>query len=169
MAVGAGVCKVGYIGSRTGIVDASVSKCSFLVVQGLHSFGEELAEGRLGVLVFGHGIPSANLQGELGEQLHVVNAFQNCRVHIEVILGIAEFLNAVVLTAQILVNGAARVVGSIKEVGDFAYVGSAKRCEAFFEGLERFKSRGLMCISVVREEGVTIASGTMSMMLRMQA
>ena len=36
-----GVGKIGYIGSRTGIVDAGVSKSSFLVVQGLHGVGEE--------------------------------------------------------------------------------------------------------------------------------
>ena len=61
-------------------------------------------------------------------------------------------LNSVVLTAKILVDGAACVVGSIKEVGDFADVGSTKRGEVFFTGLEHFKSRGLMCIFVIREE-----------------
>ena len=55
--VGVGVGKIGYIGSQTGIVDAGVCKCSFFVVRGLHSFGEKLAAGRPGVLVFGHGIP----------------------------------------------------------------------------------------------------------------
>ena len=54
-----------------------------------------------------------------------MNAFQNCRMHIVGILGITEFLNAVILTAEILVDGAAYVVGSIKEVGDFADVSSA--------------------------------------------
>ena len=87
------------------------------------------------MLVFGHCISSADLQGELGEQLHVVNAFQNCPVHIEGILGITEFLNAVVLTANIFVYGATRVVGSVKEVSDFANVCSAERGEAFFKGL----------------------------------
>ena len=73
-------------------------------MQGLHGVGEERAEVWPGVLVARHDIPSVNLQGELGEQLHVVNAFQNCRLHIEGVLGITEFLNAVVLTAQILVD-----------------------------------------------------------------
>ena len=105
------------------------------------------------MLVVRHGIPSANLQGELGEQLNVVNAFQNFYLHIEGKLGITEFFNEVVLAAKILVDGAARVVGIIKEVGDFADVGSTKCGEAFFEGLEHFKSRGLMCsIFVIREE-----------------
>ena len=63
-----------------------------------------------------------------------------------------EFFNAVILAAKILVDGAASVVGSIKEVGDFAHVSSAKRGEAFFDGLKHFKSQGLICIFVVREE-----------------
>ena len=77
LAVSVGVGKIGYIGSRTGIVDAGVSKCGFLIVQGLHGVGEERAEVRPGVLVVRLCIPSVNLQGELGEQLHVVNTFQN--------------------------------------------------------------------------------------------
>ena len=40
LAVCVGVGKICYIGSRTGIVDADVSKCGFLVVQGLHGVGE---------------------------------------------------------------------------------------------------------------------------------
>ena len=75
--------KVGYIGSRAGVVDAGVSKSSFHVVQGLHSVGEERAEVRPGVLAVRRFVPSANLQGELWEQLYVVNASQNRRVHIE--------------------------------------------------------------------------------------
>ena len=59
--VGMGVGKIGYIGYQTGVVDAGVSKCSFLVVQGLHGVGEERAEGRTGVLVIRLFIPSANL------------------------------------------------------------------------------------------------------------
>ena len=152
LTAGVGVGKIGYIGFRTGIVDAGMSKCSFLVVQGLHGVGGEYAEVRPGVLVVRLCIPSANLQGELGEQLHVVNAFQNCRVHIESKLGITEFFNVVVLAAKILANGAARVVMSIKDGGNFADIGSAKRGEAFFKDLEQFKSRGLICIFVVREE-----------------
>ena len=60
--------------------------------------------------------------------------------------------NAVVLTAKILVNGVACVVRSIKAIDDFADVGSARGGEAFFEGLEVFKSQGLICIFIVREE-----------------
>ena len=82
----------------------------------------------------------------------MVHAFQNYSVHIEGKLGIAEFFNAAVLAAKILVDGATHVVGSIKEIGDFADVGSAKRGKAFFEDLELFKSQGLICIFVVREE-----------------
>ena len=82
----------------------------------------------------------------------MVNTFQNFHMRVEGILGITEFLNAVGLPALILVDGATRIVGSIKEVGDFACVGSAERGEAFFEGLEHFKSRGLMCVFVIREE-----------------
>ena len=130
-----GLGKVGYISSRTGVVDADVSRSSFLVVQGLHGVGEECAEVRPGVLANMLLVPNANLQGELWEQLHVVNASQNCRVHIEGKLGITEFFNAVVLAAKIFVNGATRVIRSIKDGGDFAVVGSAKRGEAFFEGL----------------------------------
>ena len=115
LAAGVGVGKIGHISSRTGMVDTGVSKCCFLVVQGLHSVGKERAEVRPGVLVARHCIPSVDLQGELGE-------------HIEGILGITEFLHAVVLTAKILVDGATRVVGSIKEVSDFADVSSAKQC-----------------------------------------
>ena len=92
LAVGVGLGKIGYIVSRTGIVNAGVGKSGFLVVQGLLGVGEEPAEVRQGVLVVRLCIPSANLQGELGEQLHVVNAFQNCRVHVEGKLGITEFL-----------------------------------------------------------------------------
>ena len=69
--------KIRYIGSRTGIVDAGVSKCSFLIVQGLYGVCEERAEVGPGVLANGLCIPSANLQGELWEKLHVANAFQN--------------------------------------------------------------------------------------------
>ena len=82
----------------------------------------------------------------------MLNAFHNCPVHIEGILGITEFLNAVVLTAKILVNGATRVIGSVIEVSDFAHVGSAERGKKFFEGLEHFESCGLMCIFVIRED-----------------
>ena len=57
----------------------------------------------------------------------MVNAFQNCPVHVECILGITEFLNAVVLTTKILVDGATSAVGSVKEISDFANVGSAER------------------------------------------
>ena len=32
LAAGVGVGKIGYIGSRTGVVDAGVSKCSFFIV-----------------------------------------------------------------------------------------------------------------------------------------
>ena len=74
---------IGYIGSRTGIMDASVSKSSFLIVQGLHGAGEECAEVGPGVLSNGLRVSSANLQGELWEQLHVVNTFQNCCVNVE--------------------------------------------------------------------------------------
>ena len=95
-------CKVGYSSSRTGVVDAGVSKCSLFVVQGLHGVGEECAEVGPGVLDFRHCIPSADLQGELGEQLYVVDAFQNSLVHVEGILGIAEFLNAAILMAKYL-------------------------------------------------------------------
>ena len=76
LAVGVGVDKIGFIGSRTGIVDAGVSKCSFLVVQDLHDVSEDRAEVRPGVLVVRLCIPSANLQSELREQLYVVNAFR---------------------------------------------------------------------------------------------
>ena len=37
-------------------------------------------------------------------------------------------------------------------MGDFADVGSAKRGKAFFGCLEHFRSQGLMCIFVIREE-----------------
>ena len=71
-----GVClgKVGYIASGTGGVDAGVSKRSFLVVQDLHGVGEERAEVRPCVLANRLLVPSENLEGELWEQLHVVNA-----------------------------------------------------------------------------------------------
>ena len=39
-----GLGKVGYISSRTRAVDAGASKCSFLVLQELHSVDEERAE-----------------------------------------------------------------------------------------------------------------------------
>ena len=80
----------------------------------------------------------------------MVDAFQNSHVHVEGILGIAEFLNAAILTAKILANGAARVVGCIKEVGDFANVGSAERSETFFERLKHIESQGLVGIFFVR-------------------
>lgn len=89
LAFGGGQGKVGYISSRTGVVDADVSRSSFLVVQGLHSIGEEHAEVRPGVLAVRPFVPSVNLQGELWEQLHVVNAREDRRVHIEGKLGIA--------------------------------------------------------------------------------
>ena len=63
-----------------------------------------------------------------------------------------SFFNAAILTAKILVNGATRVVGRVKEIGNFADVGSVKYSKAFSEGLEHFKSRGLMCTFVIREE-----------------
>ena len=82
LAFSVGLGKVGYIGFGTGGVDAGVSKSSFLVVQGLHGVDEERAEVRPGVLANRLFLPSVNLQGELWEQLHAVNASQNCRVHI---------------------------------------------------------------------------------------
>ena len=89
LAFSVGLGKVGYISSRTRVVDAGVSKCRYLVVQGLHSVGEERAELRPGVLNGRLFVPSANLQGELWEQLHMVNTSENCHVHVEGKLGIA--------------------------------------------------------------------------------
>ena len=117
LAFSVGLGKIGYIGSGTRIVDAGVSKSSFLAVQDLHGIGEKRAEVRPGVLTNGLFIPSANLQGKLWEQLHEVIASQNCRVHVEGKPGIMQFFDAVVLATKILVDGAARVVGSIKDGG----------------------------------------------------
>ena len=58
-----GLGKVVYTGSRTGVVDAGVSKSSFLVVQGLYGVGEERAEVRPGVLANRLHVLSVNLQG----------------------------------------------------------------------------------------------------------
>ena len=80
----------------------------------------------------------------------VVDAFQNSRVHVESILDITEFFNAAVLATKILVNGATCVIWSVKEIGDFANVGSAKHSEMFFEPLKHFESRGLMGIVFIR-------------------
>ena len=148
--IAVGMGKAGHSSSCTGVVDAGMSKCCFFVVKGMHGVGEECTEVGPGVLDFRHCIPSANLQGELGEQLHVVDAFQNSRVHVESILGIAEFLNAAVLAANILVDGATRVVGSVKEIGDFANVGSTERSETFFKRLKYFASKGLMGVVFIR-------------------
>ena len=52
---------------------------------------------------------------------------------------------------KILVNDGSRVIGSIQDGGDFDDVGNAKRGKAFLEGLQHFKSRGLICIFVLRE------------------
>ena len=79
-----------------------------------------------------------------------MNAFQNCRVHNEGKFGITEFLNAVVLTAKILVDCAACVVGIIKEVGDFADV-SSEAWQSVFRGPGAFQEPR-MCIFVIREE-----------------
>ena len=57
-----------------------------------------------------------------------------------------------VLVAKILVDGGSCIVGSINDGGDFDNVSSMKRGEAFLEGLQHFKSRGLICVLVVREE-----------------
>ena len=84
LAFGVGLGKVGYIESGTEGMDANVSKSSFLIVQGLHGVGEERAEVRPGVLANRLLVSSVNLQeGELWEQLHVVNASQNCHVHVQ--------------------------------------------------------------------------------------
>ena len=88
LAFGVGLGKVGYIDSRTGVVNAGVSKSSFLVVKGLHGVNEERAEVRPGVLANRLLVPTANLEGGLWEQLRVVNASQNLCVHIEGKLGI---------------------------------------------------------------------------------
>ena len=80
----------------------------------------------------------------------MVDALENGHVHVEGILGIAEFFNAAILTSKVLVNGATCVVGCIKEVSDFANVSGAKRSETFFECLEHFESRCLMGIIFVR-------------------
>ena len=97
-------------------------------------------------------VPSANLQGELWEQLHVVNAGENRRVHVEGKFRVAEFLNAVILAAKILVNCAGSVIKGIKVGGDFDDVGNAKRGETFLKGLQNFKSQGLISMLVIREE-----------------
>ena len=75
--------KVGHISSRTRVANAGVGKCSFLVVQGLHSVSKEVAKVRPGVLNCRLFVPSANLQCELWEQLHMVNASENRCVHVE--------------------------------------------------------------------------------------
>ena len=89
LAFSVGLGKVGDISFRTGVVNAGMSKCIFLVVQGLHGVDEESAEVRQGVLAVRLFVPNANLQGELREQLHVVKASENRRVHIIGKLGIA--------------------------------------------------------------------------------
>ena len=70
----------------------------------------------------------------------MADALQNSHVHVEGILGIREFFNTAILTAKILVNGAARVVGGVEEISDFANVGSVERSETFFERLMNFES-----------------------------
>ena len=147
-----GLGKAGYISSRTKVVDAGVSKCSLFIVQGLHSVGKERAKVWPGVFDGRLFVPRVNLQGELWEQLHVVNAGENCRVHVEGKLGIALFFDAVILAAQILVDCICCVVGSIKDGSDFDAIGSVKRGETFLEGLQNFKSQGLISMPVIGEE-----------------
>ena len=85
-----GLGKASYISSKTRVVDAGVGKGGVFIVQGLHSVGEESAEVWPGVFNGRLFIPSANLQGELWKQLHVVNvASENRQVHVKGKLGIA--------------------------------------------------------------------------------
>ena len=53
--------KIGHISSRTRVVDAGVGKCSFLVVQGLHSISKEGARVGPSVLNYRLFVPSADL------------------------------------------------------------------------------------------------------------
>ena len=97
-------------------------------------------------------VPSGNLQCELCEQLHVVNASENRCVYVERKCHVGEFFNAVILAAKILVICAGSVVGGTEVGGDFDDVGSAKHDGAYLEGLQNFKSRGLISMLVIREE-----------------
>ena len=76
LTIAVGMSKIGHSSSCTGVVDADMSKCCFFVVKSLHGVGKECAEVGPGVLGFRHCIPSADLQGELGEQLRPITAAQ---------------------------------------------------------------------------------------------
>ena len=61
-----------------------------------------------------------------------MNTGENCSVHIEGKLCVAEFFNAVVLSSKILVDDACCVVGGIEDGGDLDDIGSSKRGKVFF-------------------------------------
>ena len=83
----------------------------------------------------------------------MVNTSEHRRVHVESKFCIAYFFNAVVLLSKILVDCACSgVLGGIEDGGDLNDIGSAKRGEAFFEGLQNFKGRGLIGMFFIREE-----------------
>ena len=54
--------------------------------------------------------------------------------------------------AKICVDCAGSVIGGIKDGGDFDNVGKTKCDKAFLEGLQNFKSRGLISMLVIREQ-----------------
>ena len=72
LAVGVGVGKIGDICSRTGIVDAGVNKCLFLVVQGLHGVDEQCTEVGPDVLTNRLPVPSAQ------KRISKKNQAKNC-------------------------------------------------------------------------------------------
>ena len=74
LAFSVGLRKAGNISSRTSVVDTGMSESCFFIVQGLHGLSEEGAKDGPGVVFFRFGVLSANLQGELRQKLHVMNA-----------------------------------------------------------------------------------------------
>ena len=78
-----GLSKIGHFGGGGGFVDTDRGKNCYFIVQGLHGLSEEIAEDRSSVFNSQLGIPSSNLEGELGREFHMINTDKNYGITVE--------------------------------------------------------------------------------------
>ena len=91
-----------------------MGKSCLLIVQGLHGSGEKITEDWPGVFNFRLGVPSLDLEGELGKEFHMMNTGENHGVAVKRILGVFEFGQGLILPTKVLIDSSASVKGRNK-------------------------------------------------------
>ena len=146
LAFSVGLGKVCHFSAGSGVVDAGVSNSCLFIVQGLHVLGKEVTEDWPLVFNLRLGIPSTDLEGELGKEFHMVNICQDISVDVESILGIFkffEFLHEIIFPTKVLIKGPASVVGGIKDSFGLDYVCGTKNRKASLNDLKNLQCSGL--------------------------